>query len=253
MGNSVFNTGKFLLNSNTKLLCPDCNTGHLISKEKNIKKIEYKKYNQKIFTLDDFDSDWLKYAFFGFLQCDNKYCNEKIVVAGNLEVNYGFYDSPYNDECIEINEEICYPQYFERAPRIIEMDDRYPIDVQKILFSTFSLFWLDKAACANRLRSCIEKILDTFGVPKKQRTKKGLIPLPLHNRIIKFCKSNVKYKNVLTAVKWIGNVGSHYDDVKAKNLLDGYRLIDYMLKELYIKEEKEIIKISKRLNKTKGK
>jgi len=77
--------------------------------------------------------------------------------------------------------------------------------------------------------------------------------LPLHNRIIKFCKSNDKYKNILTAVKWIGNVGSHYDDVKAKNLLDGYRLIDYMLKELYIKEEKEIIKISKRLNKTKGK
>jgi hypothetical protein len=40
---------------------------------------------------------------------------------------------------------------------------------------------------------------------------------------------------------------------KAKNLLDGYRLIDYMLKELYIKEEKEIIKVSNRLNKTRGK
>ncbi|GBU28975.1 hypothetical protein R84B8_02537 [Treponema sp. R8-4-B8] len=46
---SVFKTGKFLLNSDTKLICPDCNTGHLISKEKSIKRIEYKKYNQEIY------------------------------------------------------------------------------------------------------------------------------------------------------------------------------------------------------------
>ena len=138
-------------------------------------------------------------------------------------------------------------------PRIIEIDDKYPIEVQKIIFSSFSLFWLDKAACANRLRFCIEKMLDLFRVPKKQRTKKGLMPLSLHNRIIRFCKKNDKYRNILTAAKWIGNVGSHSDDVRAKNLLDSYRLINYMLKELYINEEKEIIKLSKKINKAKGK
>jgi hypothetical protein len=92
---SVFRAGKFLLNSNTKLICPDCNTGHLISKEKNIKKIEYKKYNNEIFALDDFESEWLRYGFFGFLQCDNKYCNEKIAVAGKLKINSGCYESQY--------------------------------------------------------------------------------------------------------------------------------------------------------------
>jgi hypothetical protein len=77
--------------------------------------------------------------------------------------------------------------------------------------------------------------------------------LTLHNRIQIFCRNNDKYKIVLNAVKWIGNIGSHSDNVKAKNILDGYRLIDYMLKELYINEEKEIIKLSKKIIKTKGK
>jgi hypothetical protein len=213
---SVFKTGKFLLNSDTKLICPDCNTGHLISKKKNIKKIEYKKHNQEIFALEEFESEWLKYAFYGFLQCDNKFCNEKIVVSGNLVIDHSYYENQFaTDGYLEITNEICYPEYFERAPRIIEIDDRYPLDVREILISSFSLFWLNKSACANRLRSCIEKILDSFGVPKKQRTKKRLIPLSLHNRIIKFCKSNDKYKNILTAVKWVGNVGSHSDDAKS--------------------------------------
>ena len=253
MDYSVYKTGKFLSDSDTKLICPDCNTGHLIAKEKNIKKIEYKKYNEDVLATEDYDIDWLKYAFHGFLQCDNKRCNEKIVVSGHLRLNYGSYESPYvEDEYIEINEEICYPQYFEKPPRIIEIDDKYPPDIQEILFSSFSLFWIDKASCANRLRFCIEKMLDLFQVPKKQKTKKGLMPLSLHHRIVRFCKGNDKYQKILTAAKWIGNTGSHSDKVNANNLLNGYRLINYMLKELYINEEKEIIELSKKINKTKG-
>lgn len=251
---SVFKTEKFFIDSDTKLICPDCNIGHLISNQKNIQIIEYKKYNNDIFALYDYESEWLKFAFVGFLECNNNHCNEKIAVSGRLVVNYGYYESQYiPDEYITVDEKICYPEYFARTPRIIEIDDKYPSEIRDILSSAFSLFWLDKNACVNRLRSCIENILDSFGVPKRQRTKKGLRPFSLHNRIERFCKKNDKYKKILTAVKWIGNVGSHSDDVKVKNILDGFRLIDYMLKELYINEEKEILKLSKKYNKTKGK
>jgi hypothetical protein len=152
-----------------------------------------------------------------------------------------------------MEEYICFPEYFERAPHIIKINDEYPEDIQNILLSTFSLFWIDKASCANRLRYCIERILDSFSVPQHQRSKGKLILLSLHKRIERFCKKNAKHKSILTAAKWIGNAGSHSDKVKSTNILDGYRLIDYMLKELYINEEKEVLKLSKKVIKTKGK
>jgi hypothetical protein len=248
---SVFKTGKFLNNSDTKLICPDCNIGHLIASKANLQQVEYRKYNLEVRACDDSDPDWYKFSFHGFLECNNPECKEKIVVSGKY-VYTGWYEDENTPEgAIELEE--YYPEYFERPPKIIQINDKYPADIQQILLSSFSLFWIDKAACANRLRYCIEKILDTFSVPRNRRAKGKLFPLSLHARIQKFCNNNEKYKTVLLAVKWIGNSGSHDYDVKSTNILDAYRLIDYMLKQLYANDEKEILKLSKSINKRKGK
>lgn len=252
---SVFKNGSFSINSDTELICPDCEKGHLIAAEKNIIKVEYKKYNQNIYNMEDYESEWFNYGFYGFVQCNNKSCNEKIAVSGKLKVNTVYHELGYFKDQIEVTyEEICFPEYFERAPLIIHLDIKYPAEIRLILFSSFSLFWIDKAACANRLRYCIEKLLDLFKIPKKYKSKKGkLLNMNLGNRIDKFCVKYNKYKYFLNAIRWIGNVGSHTDDNKVKNIIDGYRLIDYLLKELYINEEDELIKISKNIVKKKGK
>jgi hypothetical protein len=97
---TVFKSGKFNRDSDTKLICPDCNVGHLIAKKANINEVEYVQYNKEAAAHPDFDPDWLKFAFNGFLECNNPDCKEKIVVAGKMELNYGSYiDERNNDEC----------------------------------------------------------------------------------------------------------------------------------------------------------
>ena len=251
MNTSVYRTGKFYQNSDTKLICPDCNTGHLLSKKENIQIIEYKHYNEEVKEYEDYDPDWFKFAFYGFLQCNNPDCLEKIVVSGNYE--YGGWYGDEDDEHGIVELEEYYPHYFERSPKIIIVNDKYPKDIQEILNTSFSLFWLDKSSCANRLRLCLENVLDTFSIPRK--TEKGKY-IDFQTRIDLFYKTNnnEKYKTILTAAKWIGNSGTHSKNVYAKNILDAYRLIDFMLKELYVNsdEEKEILKISEEINKKKG-
>jgi hypothetical protein len=252
MDTTIFESRKFNRDSDTKLICPDCNSGHLIAKTENINQVDYVRNNKEAAAHPEFDLDWLKFAFNGFLECNNPNCQEKIVVAGKIELNYGTYiDESNDDECYNIEEYICFPEYFERAPRIIEIIDTYPDNIQEILKSSFSLFWTDKASCANRLRLCIEKSLDSLKIARYPRNGKR-IPLSLNKRIDKFCKNNPRYKSILTATKWIGNIGSHSNEIKLESLLNAYRLIEYMLKELFCNEEKEVLKLSKKINKTKG-
>jgi len=250
MDTSVYRTGKYFQNSDTKLLCPDCNTGHLISKKENLHIIDYKHYNEEAQKHKEFDPDWLKFAFYGFLQCNNPDCLEKIVVSGNYEYG-GWYGDEDGEHGMEMEE--YYPHYFERPPKIITIYDKYPKDIQDILKSSFSLFWLDKSSCANRLRLCLENVLDTFSIPRITIDGKYI---NFQTRIELFYKTNnnEKYKTILTAAKWIGNTGTHSTTIYAKNILDAYRLIDFMLKELYINvdEEKEILKLSEEINRKKG-
>jgi len=51
------------------------------------------------------------------------------------------------------------------------------------------------------------------------------------------------------AIKWIGNAGSHYGDIDQNDIFDGFDLLKYSIDKIYNSHEKEIVNMTKKINK----
>lgn len=138
----------------------------------------------------------------------------------------------------------CWPM-----PDIILLPRQCPAPVASELRTCFQLFWLDRASAANRIRAGIERILDHFRVPTRQRTSKGKFEkLSLHGRLVRFEKTDQTIANRLMAIKWLGNTGSHQtDDVTRDDILDALELIEDALVELFERRTQRLAALTRGL------
>lgn len=226
-----FKTKCFSIDSLTKFRCPECNIGLLQARKENIVDFKHKKHNE--LSLPDYDHE---NDFCGFLQCNNSTCHEKIVVAGKILLE------GITTEKSKIVKKYS-PLHFSRPPHVIEILPEYPEEIKKILLDSFSLFWLDKAACVNKIRICIEDILDAFNVEKINSKGKFTVS----DRI---AGNNDDLRAALLAMKWIGNEGSH-SVINVYNLLDAYAVINSLLKELFKNRKQVIDKLSAEIDRAK--
>ena len=197
------------------------------------------------------EPEWMEHAFGGYLVCNEASCKEQIAVAGKLTLSEGWIpanasEGDYQSEILKT----CIPEYFERPPELIFLEDYVPKEVTGLLRQSFGLYWHDEQSCANRIRTSVERILDLFDVKRYPR-KGPRIPLSLQTRINDFAKTRPAVADKLTAIKWIGNAGSHVGTIKRSDLLDGYRIMQYALRLLFSKEASEVNKIAKHINKRK--
>lgn len=255
--NNVFKTNSFEIendNGHTEIICPYCEKGELIFFTKKEKWVGDEDFNSRIKKDPDYDSDFQKFYYLINLVCSNHMCNRNVISAGEISSSEIYTDN--NGEGVKISSYI--PHYFSKSPHLISLDSSYPTDIQKLLESSFDLFWIDKMSCANKIRICLESLMDYYKVPKKEKTKKGKFrDLYLDNRIRK-CKAliNSKNTNFAIAIKWIGNIGSHNTtDCSNDKILLAYELLDFILQDLFINQNKhqQLVKKAKIVNKTKGK
>jgi hypothetical protein len=64
----------------------------------------------------------------------------------------------------------------------------------------------------------------------------------------------VKYSNIkelLLAVKWIGNTGSHATEISRVAVMDAYDMLEHCLDLLY-GEKKDLMTLAKAINRKKG-
>jgi hypothetical protein len=244
MERKIYLKNSFKIGEKTGFICPICNDGKLDILEKNVHFEEYKNDNKEAKKHEDFDIEWLKHAFHGFLKCNN--CDERIVFSGKTEKYYSDFEENGSEYCKEL-----YIEYIERPPHIIEISSQVPQDIKDLIIDSFKLFWLDINSCANKIRVCLEILMDKFKI-KKIKVKNGKQNyLPLHERIEIFTKNDVFLKDILISIKLIGNYASHKEKITKNDLLDGYYLLEYALKKLYDDKEKEILHITKSINKRK--
>lgn len=149
------------------------------------------------------------------------------------------------------------PVFFTDAPHIIRIPEETPEPVAEELRRSFQVFWADPEACANRIRSSVEKVLTqqrvqrtNGGVASKLGKKRGF--LNLHARIEIFATRNRRVAQALMAVKWIGNAGSHSAPVRVDDVLDGYELMEFVLDELFVKRDSRIGALTRTINRRKG-
>ncbi len=226
--------------------CPACHHATLELSLKTLMRVETKK--SKLRHEDPrWDRDWEESQFSCFLVC--KTCQQEVTVAGEVKVEAGPddkepYSTKYEDHYI--------PRFVSPAPRIINIPKATPSELQKELQKSFQLYWLDVESCANRIRSCIEILLDHQQIKKTMiNSKRKRVRLSLHSRIEEFKKKSATQANLLMAIKWLGNAGSHMLAITRNDILDAYEMMEHLLAEIYDHPAKKLAKLAKQINQSK--
>jgi hypothetical protein len=220
--------------------CPTCIDGILnIPNESKIIKSETAKSRNE----HNFNSYFTDSIFSMHLICSN--CGDLVSVSGIISEE----DYPSNEEVgLQI---FITPKTFYPAPKIITIPDSCPNSVRKLLIKSFELFWIDIGSCANKIRTSIEVLLTEQGIAITATTKNGDIQIKLHKRIEEFEISNYEVAQYLFAIKWIGNAGSHDEELVQNDILDAYELLEFGLEKLFSDREKKLKQLSDEINLTK--
>lgn len=182
------------------------------------------------------------YIFSIHLKCNS--CGERVAVSGfRSEENFP------SDEEFGLQSSIN-PVSFFPAPYIIDIPSSCPKSVHSVLKESFRLYWVDVSSCANKIRIVIELLFDELNVISITIQGKKLT---LHKRIEEFQKMNPKVGEILLAIKWIGNEGSHLSELKKMDVLDAYELLEYALELLFDDKEKRLLTLTQEINANKGK
>lgn len=100
----------------------------------------------------------------------------------------------------------------------------------------------------------VDAILNEQGIENSTLDRNGTkVDLKLHKRIELYKKENEEVANLLMAIKWIGNEGSHeLNGLDREKIIIAYEIIHHCLEKLYNTRLEELRKIANRINEQKG-
>lgn len=190
---------------------------------------------------DDFEFDWVTYRFSAVLSCSNKRCNEVVTMVGA-----GHVEQEYVPDERRSWESVFQPSFFEPCLIPISIPENTPTDVRTSLNRSFSLIFANHDAAANQLRVALEVLLDELSVKALDRNG-GL--LRLADRINDHLQGDLlNYKDRLSAIRWIGNDGSHGNGaITVRDLLAGLELIESVLIALYPSTRPDLDELAKKV------
>jgi hypothetical protein len=182
---------------------------------------------------DAWEVEWMDFRFTGFYRCTNPNCRNVVAVAGKMGYTSYYEDLPDGD-CEERADPYYTPLAFAEPPPVIRVCEQCPEGVLAHLKRSFGLYWMDRRSCATAIRTAVESLLDERSVPKEIERKPGrLARIPLHDRIVRFQEADQEPGNLLLAIRVIGNVGTHQEDITFDDLLTGYEILDHVIDLVY--------------------
>nr|WP_210282967.1 DUF4145 domain-containing protein [Rhizobium sp. BK049] len=171
--------------------------------------------------------------FSGYLVCNKVGCGELVVVAGDFEEHYQYQFDQETGDPIEFTDTSYCPRIMYPAPPIIEVPKKLDKEAKSQMTRAFELFWSDAGACANRQRIVVELLLDQLGIDRKgAKGKRKRARLDLSDRIDLLKVVRPGHDKALTALRIVGNTGSHEGTVDFEELLDCFELLEDALIEL---------------------
>lgn len=227
-------------------LCPVCGAGTLIFVDKSYRS-EPDSNTRRGWGHESWDPSCDSGYFSCLLRCANAKCEEPVLVAGRYKT-----DEVPDQQYGSLAKQIQYPVSLIPPPSIISIPDCCPSAIADIIKISFSLYWMDPGAAANKLRLAIERYLDYKKIRKTGRNRKDW--LTTHHRIIdlgKYSDKNKDKSDILLAIKWIGNTGSH-NELSRKDVLDAYEMLEHVLALEFSPKNSQIQALAKKINKKKG-
>jgi hypothetical protein len=194
----------------------------------------------------NWEPDWIRQRFSALLLCSK--CNEPVFLVGSIVTM-----EDYEEEFGWCFSDALTPSFFEPHTPVIQIPSKCPSVVSAEIIAASRLYWSSPASVANRIRAALERLMDAQGIPKKGKTSKGKFEkLSLHARIERFEKKKPEVGANLLAIKWLGNSGSHSNDLIASDTLDGFELLAHALEEIYESKSVRLKRLAAAIIKKKG-
>lgn len=245
MDRKIWDREGFKLEAMPMWKCPFCDNDILRIQTKNqVRNFYYeetevsKKLHDQLYWEDE-------YRFIGMLQCPR--CKEIVSFCGEGRMAQ-FPLADENDQELGMELSVSfYPKNFTPAIHLFSIPERCPQEVRDPIVDSFNLFWVDYASCANKIRSVVESLLSCMNIRTISAARKYK---PLRMRIEEYAKTNPEAGEMLSAIKWIGNAGSHNRPLKIDRtaILTAYEMLESVLIKLY-DNNTEVAKI---INENKG-
>lgn len=225
--------------------CPTCQVGQL-RLDRNTYKEEDTAASHEARALEDFyEPEWLSWRFSALLKCSNGRCKECAAVVGVKTVE----DTGRDEEGEEQYSDFYEVKFINPAPTPFLINDNIPEDLADFIRGASSLFWSDCGAAANRIRQLTEALLTLQGVPEFRNVEEKRGRIPLHDRIDHYAQQKTEAAELLHAVKWIGNIGSHAgDEVDGQQVLEGFEMIESVLDELFVNQRQKVLARAREIN-----
>lgn len=231
--------------------CPKCGTGHLglIPKTLAHKETPESKRDQDH---EAWEPDWIRYVFSCVFECTNADCKEVVACCGDGKVDYFEYEDE-DHGFAQSSDDRFTPRYFTPSLVLMDIPTKCPPEAEAHLNASFALFFADPGAALNCTRAAVEAVLTNLGIKRFVTVNGKRRPVNLHQRIQLLPAKYGDLKEMLLAVKWLGNAGSHDgDEPNAGDVRITYDLLEHALSEIYEAKGKKLKAIAKKVNKKKG-
>ncbi|GAA4728341.1 DUF4145 domain-containing protein [Isoptericola chiayiensis] len=216
--------------------CPQC-TGGILAVE-TVQNIESNS-SSRLRDHDAWEPEWISGFFIVQLRCQTPRCHELTVAHGDWRVA----GTGWSDEGIEYSSLYHLRSTLPPLP-IIEIPDSCPSEVRDSVTKAAQIIWCDAGAAASRLRFAIEHILDDQNIPRTRSST--------HRRIENFRQTNTRAAEILEAVKWIGNQGTHEESLTTADVLEGAKILEHGLTLLYDSSADGIRQRALEINRARG-
>ncbi|MDT4870378.1 hypothetical protein FQZ97_1054550 [compost metagenome] len=140
------------------------------------------------------------------------------------------------------------PKNFFPSLKFIICPPATPKEVQANLEAAAALYYAYPSASCNSLRMAAEEVLTSLGVPEPPPGEF----VSFGNRIKKLPEDSNEY-NLLDAIRWLGNEGSHSgSSITHKDAEHAFEVIDLLIEECYSDRKKKIHELAAAIRKHKG-
>ncbi len=197
---------------------------------------------------EDWEPDWDRESISVRLRCQNKNCKEPFFLVGTTQAI-----EEYDDEFGWVITNAIVPLYIHPSPLLFHASENCLPEIKTEIEQASSLFWTSPSSSGNRLRVAVELLMDHLKVPSTQQTSNGKVEvLALHKRIVLFKNGNPELGDLLLAVKWLGNFGSHGSELTQKDVLDAVELLAHVLEEIFEQKSSKLKHLAAKINSAKG-
>jgi hypothetical protein len=247
----------FTTDSPSSWACPACKGGILVLDKESIQDGPTAKTTSDRSESDRIGDNWdygnYEGRFCCLLKCNHAGCQQTVAVAGlsrYLDRQVGPQECEY--------ELTLFPGFYSPAPELFRLPPNCPEQIVQQVRAAFSLYWCDLGSCLNHLRAAVELLLDEMEIERFLKKDGRETRISLHARIDILRSRHPKLSSMcdqLTAVKWLGNVGSHVDDggeITHDTVFDAFDILEYVLRERFENTHRFVAKISEEIIKNKG-